>query len=279
MIGDTCRFWWDPYRRKYIGDVKFVLPGTIRCRGMMESDDLEHWTRPHPTLAARNPDHQIYGHTAFPYEGMYIGVRWIYEPEHPNVNHCMGVELDCSRDAKYWTRVGAGQPFMALDLDGPAWDGEQVKITSMLRVGDELWLYYAANRGYMSTSKAHTGLAKLRLDGFVSINAGAKAGRLLTRPLGFAGRHLHVNAAVASRRRATCRLRQPRWHFRRGVLARRLPADQGRRYRYARAVAGRPRHSRSRARRCASGLPATQRQALFVSGERLSHPKRLDSLA
>ncbi len=196
-VGDTCRFWWDPYRRKYIGDVKFVLPGTIRCRGMMESDDLEHWTRPHPTLAARNPDHQIYGHTAFPYEGMYIGVRWIYEPEHPNVNHCMGVELDCSRDAKYWTRVGAGQPFMALDLDGPAWDGEQMKITSMLRVGDELWLYYAANRGYMSASKAHTGLATLRLDGFASINAGAEEGRLLTRPLGFIGRHLHVNAVVA----------------------------------------------------------------------------------
>ena len=54
-IGDTSRFWWDPYRHKYIGDVKFVLPGTIRCRGMMESDDLEHWTRPHPTFAARNP--------------------------------------------------------------------------------------------------------------------------------------------------------------------------------------------------------------------------------
>ncbi|MAG34917.1 MAG: hypothetical protein CL878_01495 [Dehalococcoidia bacterium] len=196
-VGDTSRFWWDPHRSKYIGDVKFVLPGTIRCRGIMESDDLVHWTRPHPTFASRNPDHQIYGHTAFPYEGMYIGVHWIYEPEHPVVNHCMPVELDCSRDGKYWTRVGAGQSFMALNPKRDTWDCDQMKITSMLRVGDELWLYYAANQGYMSAAKAHTGLAKLRLDGFASINAGTEEGRLLTRPLGFSGRHLHVNAEVA----------------------------------------------------------------------------------
>ena len=44
---------------------------------MMESDDLIHWSRPHATFAALNPDHEIYGHTGFAYEGMYIGFRWI----------------------------------------------------------------------------------------------------------------------------------------------------------------------------------------------------------
>ena len=196
-VGDTSRFWWDPIRHKYIGDVKFVLPGTIRCRGMMESDDLVHWTRPHATFAARNPDHQVYGHTAVAYEGMYIGVRWIFEPEYLDSNHCMPVELDCSRDGKYWTRVGAGQPFMALNPQRDTWDCDQMKITSLLVVGDEIWLYYAANRGYMSASKAHTGLARLRLDGFASINGGEEPATLLTRPLGFEGTRLHVNAEVA----------------------------------------------------------------------------------
>ncbi len=37
------------------------------------------------------------------------------------------------------------------------------------------------------------GLAKLRLDGFVSIDAGPRPGRILTRPLLFKGRELHVN--------------------------------------------------------------------------------------
>ncbi len=37
------------------------------------------------------------------------------------------------------------------------------------------------------------GVAKLRVDGFVSIDAGPRPGRLRTRPLLFQGRELHVN--------------------------------------------------------------------------------------
>jgi hypothetical protein len=40
------------------------------------------------------------------------------------------------------------------------------------------------------------GLAKLRRDGFVSIDASDTPGTLTTRPLSFAGKTLHVNAAV-----------------------------------------------------------------------------------
>jgi hypothetical protein len=38
------------------------------------------------------------------------------------------------------------------------------------------------------------GLARLRRDGFVSVDAGPRPGRLLTRPLLFRGERLHVNA-------------------------------------------------------------------------------------
>ncbi|GIS61510.1 MAG: hypothetical protein CM1200mP2_37350 [Planctomycetaceae bacterium] len=30
-------FRWDRHLGKYFGDVKFVLPGKMRCRGIMES--------------------------------------------------------------------------------------------------------------------------------------------------------------------------------------------------------------------------------------------------
>jgi hypothetical protein len=43
-----------------------------------------------------------------------------------------------------------------------------------------------------------TGLATLRRDGFVSMDADAAGGTLTTRPLRFRGRHLFVNAAVAA---------------------------------------------------------------------------------
>jgi len=205
-IGDTSRFWWDPLRKKYIGDVKFVIPGKLRCRGIMESDDLIHWTRPHPTFFARDPANQIYGHTGFAYEGMYIGVRWIYKPKFDPETHSMDVELDCSRDGKIWTRVGPGQPFMALNPKRDTWDASRLKPTTLMLVDDEIWIYYAAAPTALDISKGRlswwrggysTGLAKLRRDGFASLNASETTGTILTRPLGFAGNTLHVNAQVA----------------------------------------------------------------------------------
>ena len=203
-VGDTSRFWWDPYRKRYIGDVKFVLPGKLRCRGLMESDDLVHWTRARPTFFARRPDTQIYGHRGYPYEGMYVGLRWIYHPSLDPPHH-QHVELDCSRDGVSWTRAGAGQRFMDMNPKNDTWDAAIVKPTAMLTVGDEICIYYTgltlaarapadpSRTGYQNS----TGLARLRRDGFVSITADDEPGWLITRPLGFQGRELRLNAEVA----------------------------------------------------------------------------------
>ncbi len=205
-IGDTTRFWWDPIRRKYIGDVKFVIYGRQRCRGVMESDDLIHWTRPTPTLLARQDDAQIYGHRGFAYQGMYIGMRWIFLPSYSR-RHASYVELDCSRDGRIWTRVGAGQPFMAFNPKHDTWDASIMRPVSMLEVGDEIWIYYFAAPTELETDNPKypkpapidwsAGLAKLPRDRFASINAGDKVGTLTTRPVDFQGSRLHVNAAVA----------------------------------------------------------------------------------
>ena len=205
-IGDTTRFWWDPIRRKYIGDVKFVIYGTQRCRGVMESDDLIHWTRPTPTFLARRDDAQIYGHRGFAYQGMYVGLRWIFLPEYSR-RHSSYVELDCSRDGRIWTRVGAGQPFMAFNPRHDTWDASIMRPVSMLEVGQELWIYYFAAPTELETSNPEypksgptdwsVGLATLPRDRFVSINAGDRVGTLITRPIDFQGSHLHINAAIA----------------------------------------------------------------------------------
>ena len=206
-IGDTTRFWWDPLRNRYIGDVKFVIPGKLRARGMMESDDLVHWTRPLPTFFARQEGAQIYGHTGFAYQGIYVGTRWIYVPAFNPETHSMYVELDTSRDGRIWTRVGAGQPFMDFNRRRDTWDTSRIKPTALLEVGDEIWIYYAAgptgkdveSPGFPDSHRVgySAGLAKLPRDRFASINAGDKVGTLITRPLDFRGGQLHVNAAVA----------------------------------------------------------------------------------
>lgn len=213
-IGDTTRFWWDPLRKKYIGDVKWVLPGVIRCRGIMESDDLVHWTRPVPVFFAREPGHQIYGHIGFAYQGLYIGFREIFDKHYMNdpMVHSADVELDCSRDGKTWTRVGAGQPFMSMNPDRNTWDADEARPVKPLVVGDELWIYYSSRLSPVvytnmfknkSNPRGHQqdifslALAKLRMDGFASLNAGAEPGTIVTRPLTFEGKKLYVNAEVA----------------------------------------------------------------------------------
>ena len=204
-IGDTTRFWWDPIRRKYVGDIKFVIYGTQRCRGVMESDDLIHWSRPTPTLLALADDAQIYGHRGFAYQGMYVGMRWIFQPE-CSKRHSSYVELDCSRDGRVWTRVGAGQPFMALNPAHDTWDASIMRPVSMIEVGEDLWIYYfgapteleTGNPDYPKSAPVDwsAGLAKLPRDRFVSVNAGEHVGTLVTRPIDFEGTRLHVNAAV-----------------------------------------------------------------------------------
>ena len=205
-VGDTSRFWWDPLRKKYIGDVKFVLAGQNRCRGVMESDDLVHWSRATPTFMARRSDNQIYGHRGFVYQGLYIGMRWVYVLGRSK-HHSSNVELDCSRDGRTWTRVCTGQPFMDFNPKHDTWDASKMRPVAMLEVDDEIWIYYngkptdaeTENPDFPESQRVGNcvGLARLPRDRFVSINAGDEVGTVTTRPVDFHGSRLHVNAAVA----------------------------------------------------------------------------------
>jgi hypothetical protein len=65
-----------------------------------------------------------------------------------------------------------------------------------VRVGDELWFYYSPS----AIEHGPTGrsgpicLAKLRLDGFVSVDAGEDTGTLVTQPFACEGDSLEINA-------------------------------------------------------------------------------------
>jgi hypothetical protein len=67
-----------------------------------------------------------------------------------------------------------------------------------LVVGEELYFYAGARSNELGNPDAHrsTGLAILRRDGFVSLDAAETKGTLTTRPLRFSGKHLFVNADV-----------------------------------------------------------------------------------
>ena len=210
-IGDTTLWRWDSRLRKYIGDTKILFRrlGTMRCRGMMESDDLIHWTRPRMTFYPDGldaPDTQIYGHMGFVYESMWIGlIRVMRTKRVADSRKQTVIQLTASRDGRHWTRVGRREEVLALGKTDD-WDPHyHDPCTPPIRVRDESWFYYRSvplfdlkKRPDTKGRKIHRiGLAMLRPDGFVSMNAGEKPGTLITRPLTTEGTRLFVNAEVA----------------------------------------------------------------------------------
>jgi len=219
--GDTSLFRHDPILGRYVIDAKFNLylpearlkelgvpveagKNRIRSRTMMESEDLIHWTRPRIILFPDEHDErdsQIYGHISFVYESLWLGLLRVMHLERTGWKQ-VEIELSYSRDGRNWSRPDARRPFIPLgDPDGWEPDYTDSALHAPLLVNDELWFYYRGSRSSERDKtddwKMAAGLAKLRRDGFVSLDAGPEPGRVTTRPLTFAGRSLFVNADVA----------------------------------------------------------------------------------
>jgi hypothetical protein len=208
-IGDTSSFRWDPMLGKYVGDVKLFLNGKkFRISGQIESDDFVHWTQPVITLKPDKydlPDTQIYQHRGFNYEGQWLGFDRIYHENLTSSFKQTNVELTSSRDGRTWRRVGTRgvgegrQEFMSVD-DDERWDADYHDPCPPIRVGDELWIFYRSTRMGKDRSflQSHRiGLATLRLDGFVSLDAADQPGTVTTVPLVYDGDVLTVNADIA----------------------------------------------------------------------------------
>ena len=161
----------------------------------------------------------VYNMPVFRYEGVYIGMPMFFNQSGPTpIGNSEGfhhVELVTSRDLMRWVRVAGRAPFMETShLGKGAYDTVQLIPADrpVVREG-ELWFYYSGNKGRFipdavltrpDGSKAFgfpedTGaihVSRLRLDGFVSMDAGELDGKLLTRPMFLRGRHLFANVQV-----------------------------------------------------------------------------------
>jgi hypothetical protein len=142
------------------------------------------------------------------YHGHYLGLLHLFVPS-PDPFGPFWPELASSRDGIRWRRPVERRPLIEFGPPG-TWDGGMIGAArGIIPVGDELWIYYGGWHEDHGTSRPHrrmetdrtaqqraaaVGLARLRLDGFVSLDAGAAEGGLLSRPLTCGGRSLDVNA-------------------------------------------------------------------------------------
>ncbi|HEY3267788.1 MAG TPA: hypothetical protein VGM37_12730 [Armatimonadota bacterium] len=214
---DVTSFFFDPIRNRYAATWK-TMNRRHRAVGVALSADGAAWTKPvtSPVLGADDLDPdatQVYGMPAFAYQGLYIGLPWIYHARwikygryaSPEVMYeaqegsarTVDVQLAWSHDLIQWTRTPERRPFLALGPDG-AFDSKMVYTArAPVIVGDRLFFYYG---GYDTIhdddahAKGAIGLATLRLDGFCSMAAGRKEGWVISRREVFNAPEVTINA-------------------------------------------------------------------------------------
>lgn len=211
----------DPATGKYLG---FIRPfatklrpkheGEKRLGAVVTSDDFQTWSDMKVVLRpdaiddawAKAPDQrtEFYAMNGFPYGRSWLGVVPVFQVTQIHEKWSEGQsrfdgpmhgQLIVSRDGLAWSRMPERD--WALP-GGSGYDRSIMNVaTAPLVVGDEIWHYFTAistTHGAPRPPKRITvGLAKWRLDGYASLDAGAVEGVVETVPLTSRGR-LEVNA-------------------------------------------------------------------------------------
>ena len=177
----------------------------VRVIGRSTSADFLHWNLPEVVLApdaADPPDTQFYAMPVFRYEGHYIGLIWVF--------HTLPLQKDAqlafSRDGVRWRRPACRPVFLPLGANG-TWEDGMVNATTPFVHDDEIWIYYGGFNVLHNLTTQQTlgtvtggrrreaaiGLAKLRLDGFASLDAALDTAVVTTRSVRFEGARLVLN--------------------------------------------------------------------------------------
>ncbi len=218
--GPTNFMGWDPVRKVYAVHMENCLhrrtPMGKRLIGRAESPDLIEWTDPETILLPDEldtPDTEFYAMPTFPYEGMLVGLLWIFRTT--NMTH--HPELAFSRDGIRYNRQYR-EPIIER---GARWEFDCTSIYAKRPIvhGDRILLYYTATNwrspetllALGDRSTAAVGLATLPLDGFVSLDGAkgratdvppgpgqiAEYSEFVTRSFSFTGSELHLNVQAA----------------------------------------------------------------------------------
>jgi hypothetical protein len=255
---DDIHGFYDSAAKRYVVFIKrWPYPASrgnpVRTWGMISSVDFVNWTRPlypfatdeqddalvtrrldavrnhfeyRQNLPYRNPRADVYGMSVYPHEsGRTLIFPWIFyyhrgsaEPRELRDEGTSEIQIATLAEADTrWLR-GSRRPVLSCGPWG-SWDSGWIMAASeLLRVGDEVWLYYDGGNfthGFNPkwfdeprtitrddgakltwTYKRQIGMAKWGLDRFVAAEAGPAGGTITTVPLTFSGLNLELNARV-----------------------------------------------------------------------------------
>ena len=224
---------WDPIRETYYVTMEashhWRGPYGKRLVGRAESPDMIHWSEPEIILVPDEhdyPDTEFYSLPVIAYEGIYVGLLWIFRTT--NVTH--HPEVIFSRDGFHFQR-NYREPFIPRGGSQSDFDSSSVYAQSIIVQGDRILTYYIGTNSRSpeialelgDKSVEGIGLAVSRLDGFVSLDSGKgwvtknrseeelqhiytegqifqepeSFGQMTTRPFGFSGSRLYLNTSMA----------------------------------------------------------------------------------
>lgn len=218
----SIRSGWHARSREYSESANFLGGAGLANRvKWLRTDSLdlpgEHWFYAFPE---RRPGQKgmkpsLYNFDAVAYESLMLGAFTVMQG--PENNFCMEegvpkmteIHLGFSRDGFHWSRPDDRTPFIPAGRRAGTWDRAYLHSNAALCLvmGDELWFYYTGFAGDPARKRdpsaagngmyanAATGIARLRRDGFASMDADGEDGVLTTRPVTFSqGTRLFVNA-------------------------------------------------------------------------------------
>jgi hypothetical protein len=185
-----------------------IMP--VRKVSRMVSDDFVHWRNDELILEQDGhdqPDTEFYGLSPFSYGDQYLGFLWVFHTYAQQID----VQLVSSRDGHAWDRSVHRRVFLPLGFmrngyPGHSFDSEVImSIAPPVIANGEIWIYYtgfdekhnADVTEFDDSYLGKVGLAKLPLDGFVSLDATSE-GNVLTRPIRIDGSAMHVTASTES---------------------------------------------------------------------------------
>ncbi len=226
-MGDRSTMFYNPYRKKWVQSIRSGYAEAGRTRNYQEHDDFVQsgqWSENDPSAKWFRADimdkgfeqrPECYNLDAIAYESVMIGFVQILKGPPNHIGERVGrpklteLTVGYSRDGFHWLRPNR-DPFIPARRVNGSWEYGYVESSAGMCciVGDELWFYYSAYAGdetrtsynmeswHLNGTYANgaVGLAKLRRDGFVSMDSSFADAKTITRPLTFSGSHLFVNA-------------------------------------------------------------------------------------
>ena len=198
-MSDTACFIGDPYRNRVLGSVKLEPRVRLFDRRSVTittalMDNVVDWG---PCRLAVFPDEmddqmarqrgcrfaEFYGMGLMAQRDVLIGfpeVYWVEGKLHPSqapgirlgFHGKCEIQMAYSYDGYAWHRSIGRRPLIPLGKEGEWDDGFLTAQSSAVEVGDEVFIYYSANRiDHASGQPARIGLAKIKKDRFASIGA------------------------------------------------------------------------------------------------------------